>query len=50
MTHERCVPSKKGVGMNKGIYCLILYLNEPQDISIGSMGMQHFRKGYYCYV
>lgn len=36
--------------MNKGIYCLLIYLNESKTIKIGKIGSIYFKKGYYCYV
>ncbi len=34
----------------KGIYVLILRMNETKDIRIGKLGRLHFRRGYYSYV
>lgn len=36
--------------MNKGIYCLIIYLDKKRKIKIGKLGNIGFKKGYYCYV
>lgn len=35
--------------MNKGVYCLLIYLKKKQDIKIGNKEVT-FPKGYYCYV
>ncbi len=35
---------------DRGIYLLLIYLRENADISVGSLGVQHFSKGYYVYV
>ena len=35
--------------MNKGIYCLLIYLEKEQSIRIGNK-KTIFPKGYYCYV
>jgi len=35
--------------MNKGVYCLLLYLEKEQTIKIG-IKEATFPKGYYCYV
>ncbi len=34
----------------KGVYVLILRLNETKDIRVGKLGRLHFRRGYYSYV
>ncbi|MCZ7381489.1 MAG: GIY-YIG nuclease family protein [Candidatus Methanoperedens sp.] len=34
----------------KGIYVLILRMNETKDIRVGKLGTLHFRRGYYSYV
>jgi len=34
----------------KGVYLLLLQLDESQQISIGRLGVQHFSKGFYTYV
>lgn len=34
----------------KGIYVLIIRMNETKDIRIGKLGRLHFRRGYYSYV
>ncbi len=34
----------------KGVYVLILRLNESRDIEVGKLGRLHFRRGYYAYV
>ena len=36
--------------MNKGIYCLLIYLSSGKRISVGKLGSRLFKKGYYCYV
>lgn len=33
----------------KGVYVLILKLNQESDIQIGKLGKLHFRKGFYAY-
>lgn len=35
--------------MNKGVYCLVLYLEKEQNIEIRNREVA-FPKGYYCYV
>ncbi len=35
--------------MKKGIYALILYLPEPQEIRIGALGSLPFKEGWYIY-
>jgi Uri superfamily endonuclease len=34
----------------KGVYLLLLQLDESQQISIGRWGVQHFTRGFYAYV
>ncbi len=34
----------------KGVYLLLLQLDESQQISVGRLGLQHFNKGFYVYV
>jgi N-glycosylase/DNA lyase len=34
----------------RGIYCLVLRLDEDRGIRIGGMGTVPFRKGFYCYI
>ncbi|NJD76869.1 MAG: GIY-YIG nuclease family protein [Candidatus Methanoperedens sp.] len=34
----------------KGVYVLILRLDNEKDIKIGKLGRLHFRRGYYSYV
>ncbi|MCZ7399557.1 MAG: GIY-YIG nuclease family protein [Candidatus Methanoperedens sp.] len=34
----------------KGVYVLILRMNETKDIRVGKLGRLHFRRGYYSYV
>ncbi len=34
----------------KGVYVLILRMNESKDIRIGKLGRLHFKRGYYSYV
>jgi Uri superfamily endonuclease len=34
----------------KGIYVLILRLDESRDIRVGKLGRLYFRRGYYAYV
>ena len=34
----------------KGVYLLLLQLDNSQQISIGRLGVQHFAKGFYAYV
>ena len=34
----------------KGVYLLLLQLDEPQQISVGRLGVQYFSKGFYAYV
>jgi Uri superfamily endonuclease len=34
----------------KGVYLLLLQLDESQQISVGRLGMRHFSKGFYAYV
>ncbi|MDP6139502.1 MAG: GIY-YIG nuclease family protein, partial [Candidatus Woesearchaeota archaeon] len=36
--------------IKKGIYILIIYLNKPKKIKIGTLGNIFFKKGYYCYI
>lgn len=36
--------------MNKGIYCLILFLPYSKKIKAGHLKEQIFPKGYYCYI
>ena len=36
--------------MSKGVYCLILKLDQDKIIKIGKLGIINFKKGYYCYV
>lgn len=36
--------------MNKGIYCLIIFLNSSKYIKIGKNRNIYFHKGYYFYV
>jgi len=36
--------------INKGIYCLIIFLNSSRYIKIGKNRRIHFYKGYYLYV
>ncbi len=35
--------------MKKGVYVLILKLDQDSDIQIGKLGKLHFRKGFYAY-
>jgi Uri superfamily endonuclease len=35
---------------DSGIYLLLIHLRKDVDISVGSLGVQHFCKGYYVYV
>ncbi len=34
----------------KGVYLLLLQLDESQQITVGRLGVQHFSKGFYAYV
>lgn len=34
----------------KGVYILILKLDQESDIQIGKLGKLHFRKGFYVYI
>ncbi len=34
----------------KGIYVLVIRLNDDTDVSIGKLGKMHFAKGLYAYV
>jgi len=34
----------------KGVYLLLLQLDESQQISVGRLGVHHFSKGFYAYV
>ncbi len=34
----------------KGVYLLLLQLDESQQITVGRFGVQHFSKGFYAYV
>lgn len=34
----------------KGVYVLIMRLEESRDIRIGKLGRLHFKRGYYSYV
>ena len=34
----------------KGVYLLLLQLDESQQISVGRLGVQYFSKGFYAYV
>lgn len=34
----------------KGVYVLILKLDQDSDIQIGKLGKLHFRKGFYAYI
>ncbi len=34
----------------KGVYVLILRLEDSRDIRVGKIGKLHFRRGYYAYV
>jgi sugar fermentation stimulation protein A len=36
--------------MMKGIYALIIKLDENKKIRIGRLGPTHFKKGYYVYI
>lgn len=36
--------------MNKGIYCLVIYVSKNKKIQIGKLGNSDFKKGYYVYV
>lgn len=36
--------------MVKGIYCLVIKLDNDKRIKIGKLGYTKFKKGYYCYV
>lgn len=36
--------------MNKGTYCLIIFLDRTREIDIGRRGTAIFPEGYYCYV
>lgn len=33
-----------------GVYIIILRLDRGRDIAVGSLGLRHFKKGYYLYV
>ncbi|MFQ5891825.1 MAG: DUF123 domain-containing protein [Candidatus Methanofastidiosia archaeon] len=35
---------------DKGVYCLILFLEKASRLEIGKLGIFEFPKGYYCYV
>lgn len=35
--------------MHKGIYCLLIRLDEPKEIRIGALGPLPFRPGWYLY-
>jgi Uri superfamily endonuclease len=37
------------MAMQKGIYCLIIYLRKGENIKTGKLGEFFFRKGYYIY-
>ena len=34
----------------KGVYLLLLQLDNSEQISVGRLGVQHFSKGFYAYV
>lgn len=36
--------------INKGSYCLIIYVNRRCKIEIGAKGFMNFKEGYYVYV
>ena len=36
--------------MSKGVYCLIIKLDQDKNIKIGKLGIINFKKGYYCYI
>jgi len=36
--------------LNKGVYCILLYINKSRQITIGKLGNLVFQRGYYCYV
>lgn len=36
--------------LTRGIYSLIICLNKPVEIEVGSLGKRKFDKGYYVYV
>jgi sugar fermentation stimulation protein A len=36
--------------MNKGVYCIIIYLPCSKKIRIGKLGSIKFPRGYYCYI
>lgn len=35
--------------MKKGIYALVIHLEEPKDIRIGALGTLSFKQGWYIY-
>ena len=40
----------KKEAQDRGSYILILRLNKPKTISVGSLGLFRFKKGYYIYI
>lgn len=38
------------MNIKKGVYVLILKLEEDSEIQIGRLGKLHFRNGFYAYI
>lgn len=52
LVHELCVPYDilAQEAVDAGVYIIILRLDKARDIAVGSLGVRHFKKGYYLYV
>ena len=52
LVHELAIPfdiiAREAV--DAGVYIIIVKLDKGRDIAVGSLGMRHFKKGYYLYV
>ena len=52
LVHELTVPFDllEREAVDAGVYIIIMRLEKGRDIAVGSMGVVHFKKGYYLYV
>ncbi len=52
LVHELSMPVDllASQAVDAGVYIIIMRLDRARDISVGSLGVRHFKKGYYLYV
>ncbi len=41
---------RRDAGLVKGVYCLVVILDRPVELRVGSLGVVHFPQGTYAYV